>query len=325
MNHKKNPVLVLGAGGFLGSSITRFLLQQGWKVRGFDHRWNSKEWQPYADNSGFQVQEDSIFDKEALRHALQDVKTVFNFLSFSVPNTSPGFLQNEVQTTLQSLEILLSTMVETGANRIIFPSSGGTVYGNTGRLPAKETDVLEPLSSYGMGKLLSEEIIRFYNRIHGFQYFILRISNVYGAHRIYRLSQGVIDVFLENILFQTPLKIWGNPDNVRDYLFIDDLLDVILELILQKDRTSMILNVGSGEGTSLREIMNTIRRVTRFDPPWSVDPDQFYGISYNVLDTSLIRNKIGWTPKYNIEQGIMEAWHRKQLAFSEVKKNNRQK
>jgi UDP-glucose 4-epimerase len=242
---------------------------------------------------------------------------VFHFISFSIPSSSPGFLRNEVQTTLQAMEMLLTAMAETGTQKIIFPSSGGTIYGETNGRPARETDPLNPLSSYGLGKLLCEEMIRFYGRVHNLQYLILRGSNVYGAPRLHRISQGIIDVFLERIMKGEELTVWGNPGNVRDYIFIDDFIDALFALLNLDGGGSRIINIGSGEGVSVRAIIKVIAKLIGAEPAWRLDRQAYSGIPYNVLDVSLLRGLVGWKAKYSLEDGIAEVWRRKRAASSE--------
>lgn len=313
--------LVLGASGFLGSHLVASLLRAGRKVRAFDQHWTISQWAPFFESGLLEVCEASVFDEDALHRSLQGVDTVFNFLSFSVPSTLPEFLHNELRTTLQAMDLVLTSMVATGAQTIFFPSSGGSIYGETGGRQTRETDPLKPLSSYGMGKLLCEEMIRFYGRVHGLRYMIVRPSNVYGAPCLRRSSQGVIDVFLEEIREGQPLTVWGNPDNIRDYIFIDDFIGAVLRLLDLDDKDSRVLNIGTGKGVSVREIVSLIRRIVGSESEERLDPTKFSGISYNVLDISLLCNLTGWQPCYSIDEGITEAWRRKQITGPDAKGN----
>jgi UDP-glucose 4-epimerase len=212
---------------------------------------------------------------------------------------------------MQALENVLTTMVASDVPRIIFPSSGGTIYGEIGHRPARETDELRPLSSYGMGKLLSEQIIRFYHRLHNIEYSIMRIANAYGAKRLERISQGLIDVFLEKCQAGEELVLWGDVDQVRDYIFVDDVMDAMLGLLDLEDPLSTIVNVGSGSGTSIGEVLSIMKKVIGHSMQWKVKGEYYAGIPYNVLDITKITKLIGWTPRYTLQAGIEETWHRK--------------
>ena len=315
MRIKESPVLILGASGFIGSYLTAALLKDGWRVRAFSRRFDTEQKSDFAAMGELEVIEASIFDETALDRALQDVSTVINLVTFSVPSTSPVSLQNELNTTLQALSLLLSQMIKNRVKHLIFPSSGGTIYGNLGNCAASERDLPAPVSSYGMGKLLCEEMIRFHHRVHGLEYLILRISNPYGAGRIRRVSQGVIDVFLEQIRAGQALCLWGGLDNVRDYIFIDDLIEIMLNLLELEITDSLTLNIGSGRGTTLRDLLSIITQVTGYEPEYRIESGNFAGIPYNVLDIARLQNLTGWEPAYTIEEGISEAWRRKQFPF----------
>ena len=147
--------------------------------------------------------------------------------------------------------------------------------------------------------------------VHGLQHLIVRPSNPYGANSFSRQSQGVIDVFLEKILAGQPLSIWGNVDTVRDYIFIDDLIEAFIRLTEVDDAASRIVNLGSGHGASLFDVVQSIGRVTQRQPEWSVDPEKYAGVSSCVLDISRLKELTGWKPNYALDQGIEEAWRRK--------------
>ncbi len=311
MSNSAPPILVLGANGFLGSHVTMALLSAGRKVRGFDCRWDLPKWTTFLARGDLDIHQDSISSDDSLRRALEGVDTVINLLSFSVPSTSPKFLQVELEATLSAMDRLCASMVQSGASKLVYISSGGAIYGEGTGAPARESDPLLPTSSYGMGKLMCEEIVRFYGRVHGLQYLIVRPSNPYGASLFSRKSQGVIDVFLEKILAGQSLDIWGNINAVRDYIFIDDLVEALVSLIGRDDASSRILNLGSGCGTSLQDVIECIGRVTSRRTEWSVDPQKFSGVSSCVLDISALQELTGWKPRYSLDQGIQETWRRK--------------
>jgi UDP-glucose 4-epimerase len=306
--------LVLGANGFLGWAACLQLMEAGWQVVGFDKNWDVRRPTEASADKALEVHEASVFDREALRSAMKGADAVFCFLSFTIPATTPGFLQVELQTTLQALENVLATMVEVGAHRVVFPSSGGTIYGDMGKRPARESDVLRPLSSYGVGKLLSEHMILFYARVHMIKFTIMRVSNAYGASRIHRTSQGLIDVSLERLLRGDTPALWGNADHVRDFVFIDDVLEAMLRLLELKQPESLIVNVGTGVGSTLREVLSVIERVAGVAINWRHEHGFYAGIPYSALDTGLLRSLTGWAPSYTLEEGIREAWRRKSLA-----------
>lgn len=307
----EQPILVLGAGGFIGSHLTKSLLKAGWRVRAFSRRFDSKEVRKLGHSNRIQIHEGSVFDEGALTKAVEGVSTVVNLLSFSVPTTSPNLPEAELATTVQATNLVLSAMIKCGAQRLVFPSSGGTIYGEVGNRPATEKDPAAPLLSYGLGKLISEEMIHFYSRMYGLSYLILRISNAYGAARIRRVSQGVIDVFLEQVYAGQPLHVWGKLDTVRDYIFIDDLMDAFLKLLQTDHERSDTINVGSGTGSSLRQVLEAIEEVTGHAPTIHRAEEGAAGLAYNVLNNENLRSLIDWNPQFDLRAGIRETWNRK--------------
>jgi UDP-glucose 4-epimerase len=304
-------VLVLGANGFIGSHVTARLLKDGWRVRAFYRRLDPLLIAGLRPYDNFEAVEGSVTDEQALGQALRGTNSVLCFTTFSFPATAPQSLHYELQTTLAAMELLLRLMQKEGVKNLIFPSSGGTVYGDIGSRRATEADVLQPMSSYGLGKAICEEMIRFYQRVHHLQPCILRISNVYGAPRIKRTLQGVIDVFLERLKANQPLKVWGATDIVRDYIFIDDVVEVIVKGLSSEVAHPQVINVGTGIETTIRDVILTIEEVTGLQCKYEIEATNFSGVRYNVLDTSLLKKTYHWMPAYDLKTGIRTAWMRK--------------
>lgn len=300
--------LVLGASGALGLGLSKRLSAQGWKVRAVSLEWDNDASAAISADPNIEQIEGSIFEKEILESALAGVSHVFNFISLSVPSTSPTFAEIEVNQTIRGLDMVLSAMVRAGVRHLIYPSSGGTIYGDTGGAPAREDSPLLAMSSYGAGKILSEELIKFYSRVHGLQYRILRISNIYGYPVSRRVSQGVIDIFLNKLSKDQELEIWGGEDIVRDYLFIDDLFDAITALLELPEGNNLTVNVGSGQGVTLHRIIEALAEVTGKIPAVKRKTSHYAGVPYNVLDCSLLKSLTGWEPQHSLQSGIEKLW-----------------
>ena len=310
--------LVLGASGALGLGLCKHLSSLGWKVKAFSRSWDNDSSVAISSDSGIKLIEGSIFEADVLEDALEGVTHVFNFVSFSVPSTSPTFAEIEINQTLRGLDTILSAMVRAGVRNFIYPSSGGTIYGDTKGIPASENFPLLAISSYGAGKILSEELIKFYSRVHGIQHRIIRISNIYGYPVSRRVSQGVIDVSLNKLRKDQDLEIWGPKDIVRDYLFIEDLYDAITALLELPDMQNLTVNIGSGQGATLEKIIQVLTEVTGKTPVIHSKPSHYAGIPYNVLDCSLLASITGWKPKHTLESGIEKIWNNKMYAMDHV-------
>ena len=300
--------LVLGASGAIGLGLSKHLASQGWQVRAFSLEWDSEASAALAADPRIEQIEGSIFEKDALDKALIGVTHVFNFISFSVPSTSPAFAEIEVNQTLRGMDTVLSAMVRAKVSNLIYPSSGGTIYGDTGGVPACENFPLRAISSYGAGKILAEELIKFYGRAHGLHYRIMRISNIYGYPVTRRVSQGVIDIFLNKLRNDQDLEIWGPDTIVRDYLFIDDLFDATSALLQLPDGDDLTVNVGTGCGVTLERIVQVLAEVTGKTPRVHCKSSHYAGIQYNVLNCSLLERMTGWLPRHSLEAGVGKLW-----------------
>lgn len=299
--------LIIGGTGFIGSSIAFALVAEGWNVRILDIVDNGR-----FKDSDIEIISGSINNADVIRRALKDVTTVFYFASHSMPSANPNFLSNEIDISLKCLDLVLSKMVEMNIKRIVFPSSGGTIYGDINEGRAKEDNRLVPLSSYGAGKLLSEEIVKFYSRVHGIRYLVIRIANVYGCPFERKISQGAIDIFIQNILSNRPINIWGGAEEtVRDYIFIDDLCSAIIRLVKEVYSESQVYNIGTGHGHTLREIICTIEEIMDKQADVKIEKAKGFGIKRNVLDVSKILREVRWQPQYTLYEGIKETLRRK--------------
>ena len=302
--------LVLGASGAIGLGLSKHLASQGWQVRAFSLEWDNDASVAISANPAIERIAGSIFEKELLDKALEGITHVFNFISFSVPSTSPAFAEIEVNQTLRGVDTVLSAMVRANVRNLIYPSSGGTIYGDTNGIPALENFPLLAISSYGAGKILAEDLIKFYGRVHGLHYRIMRISNIYGYPVSRRVSQGVIDIFLNKLRNDQDLELWGSSDIVRDYLFIEDLFDAISALLQLPDGQDLTVNVGSGYGVTIERIIQVLAEVTGKNPTVHSKPVHYAGIPYNVLDCSLLKTMTGWKPHQTIESAIKKLWRK---------------
>ena len=155
---------------------------------------------------------------------------------------------------------LLEMMRKYKVNRIVFLSSGGTVYGLPKALPFTENSPTDPICSYGITKLAIEKYLHLFHHLYGMQYLILRPSNPYGPlHTSNR--QGLINVLLRKIMADETITIWGDGQVVRDYIYIEDMADIIFRLI-DSNVTNQIVNIGFGNGLSILAILDILK--TRF-------------------------------------------------------------
>ncbi len=184
-----------------------------------------------------------------------------------------------------------------------FLSSGGTVYGDS-KIPHKEEDELNPKTLYAKSKVRIEKLLQ----ESGMNWMILRLSNPYGGYQLANRQQGVIPILFEKARNQEIFEVWSDPASSRDYLYIQDMAEVIFSLI-QRKVENKIVNVGSGMATSLQEVIETVQEEMGF-----IQTERKEGpiksISDNVLDISQLKQLTGFTPQITIKEGIKKEFNR---------------
>jgi len=246
-------VLVLGANGFIGSHLVDRLVKDGYLVRAFDRFNGTTLFNP--------APEIELFNGDFLNHndlesSLQDVSYVIHLVSTTNPATSDKDPLIDLNTNVEGSIALFQKCVENGKiERIIFASSGGTVYGDDypGR-PFAETDATKPVSPYGIGKLTIENYLRYFNKSDGQDYTVFRIANPYGGRQRNIRHQGIIPVIINNITNDLPITVFGDGTMVRDYIYIHDLIEIITTS-LNMSLGHKTYNVGSGVGVSVNELI----------------------------------------------------------------------
>ena len=293
--------LVLGGNGFLGHYITRELVYNGEVVRCIERR------TPRTEDvlSGVEYIIGDAFDGAFLKSNMRDVSTVYYFISTSMPNSGEKNLGKEIEVTLKSLDNLLSIMVQLGVRNIVYPSSGGAIYGNQLGQRVSEDVLLKPTTPYGVGKQLSEEILKYYSLNYSINANVFRVGNVYGSKQLRDKPQGAVDVFVQSTLKNEPIKIWGDATkSIRDYIYLEDAAAAIVQTSLLRLSGFNIFNIGTGIGTSIQELINIIEKKMDRKVKIEFQPQKTSGVNGIILDCSRIHKTTGWMPKVDIESGI---------------------
>jgi UDP-glucose 4-epimerase len=295
-------VLVIGGNGFIGSRLVTRLRTAGDVVRVADLG------KPRADFewSGVDYRQLSLADGEAVTQALVGMDVVFHCASSTVPSTSNLDPVRDIEQNLVGAVNLLEAMRKSAVRRIVYLSSGGTVYGHPTIVPVPETHDLNPISSYGVVKVAIEKYLFMYQSLYGIEPVILRPSNPYGPGQLPTGLQGLIASFLGKVAVGEVLPIWGDGEVVRDYLYIDDLVDMLF--VAAHHTATGIFNVGSGQGHSVNHIVGVIAEVTQRDTKVLRMESRSFDVRRVVLDISQAREVFGWTPRTELPDGMMQAW-----------------
>jgi UDP-glucose 4-epimerase len=299
---KKQKVVVLGGCGFIGSHLARALVAEDYSVRIFDKLYASHELIQDIESS-IEVFEGDVERPQDVLNALSGASLCFHLIHTTVPGSSmedPGF---DVQSNVVSSVRWMAQMDRTSVKRLIYISSGGTVYGIPQSNPITEDHPTNPISSYGISKLCIEKYALLYGQLYGIHTCILRPSNVYGEGQRLNIGQGLIGVYANQLLHGEPIEVWGDGTVRRDYLYVRDLIGGILDLI-KYEGPFRVFNISAGVGHSILEVIGILEEVLRKEPRIIFKPSRRFDVPINVLSPSRLINETGWKPQITLKDGI---------------------
>ena len=294
--------LVLGGAGFIGSHLAKALLAAGHRVRVFD-RPHLDRMAGLSADGGPETTTGDFLNPQALEPALRGVEAVFHLISSTLPKPSNDNPAYDVETNVVGTLRLIELCRAHGVRKLIFASSGGTVYGATGAAAIDETHATLPTCSYGIHKLMVEKYLHLAHTLHGLDYRVLRPGNLYGPGQRLDVAQGAAGVFLDRAMRGEPIRIWGDGSVVRDYVYVADAVQAFVGA-LDFEGTQRVFNVGSGAGVSLNGLVAEIQAL--LGRPVAVE----YGVAraldvpFNVLDSSLARRHLGWSAQTPLREGL---------------------
>ena len=312
-------ILVTGGAGYIGGTVALRLLSAGHKVFIYDNFCHGhRDLVP----AGTRLVEGDVADRAKLERLLREetIDGVMHFAALIEAGESMKhpelFFRNNTASTLTLLEAMLAA----GVNRLVF-SSTAAVYGEPERTPIEETAALAPTNAYGESKLLAEHMLRWMNLIHGLRYASLRYFNVAGAvegrGEAHEPESHLIPLILDVALGRRQnIKIFGKdyptPDGtcIRDYVHVGDLADAhILAFEALGTRSRLIYNLGNGKGFSVREVVESARRVTGHAIPVVEEPRRPGDPAVLVASSRKIMEELGWKPWYGaLDEIVRSAW-----------------
>jgi UDP-glucose 4-epimerase len=294
--------VVLGGGGFIGSHLVERLLAAGHAVRVFDLN-DPGPAGGYPRRGDVEWVSGNFLDADAVRRALSGREAAFHLVSTTLPGTSNADPAADVETNVVGTLRLLDAWRGAGGGKLLFVSSGGTVYGVPRTVPITEEHPTHPRSSYGITKLAIEKYLELYRVLHGLDYCVLRVSNPYGERQRVASGQGAVTTFLHRAHRREPIEIWGDGRVVRDYLYVGDVADALVRALGHRGERRVI-NIGSGVGRDLNEVVAAIERVLGRPVERRHAPGRNFDVPANVLDVSLARAELGWTPSTTFDDGL---------------------
>ena len=291
MSLKGKNCLVLGAGGFIGRHLCGALARGGALVHGFGHL------PAFPGAPPVRFTQAEFTDLAALTAAVQGVDIVFHLLGgINLDASARDPIADLMGNTVASVR-LFERCQQAGVRKIVFVSSGGTVYGVPKSLPIGEADATDPISAYGINKLMVEKYLQLYAHGGGAQALSLRVANPFGEFQNPFRRQGLIAALIETIQSGRPVEIWGGGGDVRDYLYAGDVAEALVAAA-QYDGPALVLNVGSGIGRSVLEVLDSVCEALG-QRPVAVrhQPARDADVPANVLDISFTQRELGWAPR----------------------------
>ena len=299
MNDKR--VMIIGAGGFIGTNLTCRLILDEYKLICADL--------PDVDLSIAQDHEAKIVrgslcdDPVDIYRALDGVDTVYHLVSTTCPTNSNSAIAKEAQDNIVATIRLLDECVKNKVKKVVFLSSGGTVYGKDHDGVLSETDATSPISSYGIQKLVIEKYLFLYKELYGLDYRIVRLSNPYGPYQRPDGVQGLVAACTWRMLKGEPIQIYGDGSVIRDYIYIEDAIEGIINI--SSDRAKYRLyNLGSGIGISVKEIVDTVGRVLNTRPDIINSPARQVDVPKNILNIDRYEAEFGSPIHIELDEGI---------------------
>lgn len=297
---KNMTCLVTGGAGFIGSHLVDKLVSKGYKVVVIDNlstgsrkNLNSKAVFYKLDIQSFKVAK--VFKKEK-------PQALFHFAAQIDVRESVNDPMKDAKINILGSLNLLENCVKYGTKKVIFASTGGTIYGKTDVVPTPENYPSRPISPYGVAKLTIENYLHYYHVVHGIPYIALRFANVYGSRQDPMGESGVIAIFINHLLSGKIPVIYGNGKQTRDYVFIDDVVEAAFKAFQKKAVGKF--NIGTGKETSVEKLLKELKDITGSKLKARRAPVRLGEQQRSSLLCLRAKKELGWSPKWDIKKGL---------------------
>jgi UDP-glucose 4-epimerase len=292
--------LILGGSGFLGSAICAQLTAAGEQVCVFDRN------PPHAAGVSF-IEGDFTRERDWAA-VLAGTDVVYHCVATTTPGSGDRDPQHDLDTNVSPTLRLLEAAAHKRI-RVVFLSSGGSVYGLPERIPIPENHPTNPICAHGVSKLTVEKYLHFYSHRHGLGYAIARISNPFGEHQDLTGRQGIVGNFIRKALKGELAEVWGDGSIVRDFIYVDDVACALVRLG-EYSGPETLFNIGSGCGRSVKDVIRDIGLVTGCKLQVRYTAGRPQDVASNVLDIQKVKTVLGWRPTIGFEEGLRRtvAW-----------------
>lgn len=301
MESKQLKTLILGGCGFIGTHLVNALREDGTPMVVFDVNADSEQSTPSCVYIQGEFSDQALLERVIDQHGITHIA---HLVSTTLPKSSnedkPYDLSSNVIQTLHLLDMCVKYQVQ----KVLFMSSGGTIYGAPSCVPVAEDHPNDPICSYGISKLAIEKYLFLYHHLHGLNYIALRAANPYGPGQNPFSGQGIIANFIHKMHTQQPLEVWGNGNTIRDYFYVRDLVNLTKLALFSKENG--VFNAGSGVGVSINELITTLRSVVGQHAEVIYKEQRCLDVPAIVLDCTAAESRFGWRADTNLQSGIQE-------------------
>ena len=293
--------LITGAAGFLGSSLANYLVREGHQVRGLD---DLSAGDPQSLSTEILFTRGDVNDRPKLWTLLQDVDCVYHLAARVSVSESMLYPREYNAANVGGTVSLMEAMRDVGVRRVVFISSGA-VYGDQGQQPLKESASPNPRSPYAVSKLAAEYYVRTIGDLWGIETVILRVFNAYGpGQRLPPSHAPVIPNYLRQAMRGGTLVMHGEGTQTRDYVYVDDVVSAMISAATAPSINHLVINVGSGKETSIRDLVRLIIEVAGVKIEAIVNPHHDPGVSHMCASIDLAHEKLGYQSRFSLEQGL---------------------
>jgi len=293
--------LITGAAGFLGSSLANQLAREGHQIRGLD---DLSTGDPHALGPDVHFTRGDMNDRPKLWTLLQEVDVVYHLAArVSVPE-SILYPRDYNNVNVGGTVALMEAMRDVGVRRVVLASSGA-VYGDLGNQPLKESVTANPRSPYAVSKLAAEYYVRTIGGLWGIETVSLRIFNAYGPGQHLPASHPpVVPHYLRQAQRGGTLVVHGDGSQTRDYVYVDDVVSGMVAAATAPNVDGMMVNIGSGNETSVSELIKCVQEVTGSNAEVIYNPKTSGGVSRLCADLTLAKEKLNYRPSIGLAEGL---------------------
>ena len=299
--------LVTGGAGFIGSTLVDRLLAEGWEVDAVDDL-STGTLSNLTDARANRNHRFTFHRLDVRRPDVSDLitrrkpDTIFHLAAQASVRESVARPTFDAEVNIVGSLNVFEGAVEAGVRKLVFAGSGGTLYGIPEVVPVGEDHRQAPASPYGVSKKAVGDYLHSYRALHGLEYTVLALANVYGPRQDPHGEAGVVAIFAGQLLEPARPTIFGDGEQTRDFVYVDDVVDAFVRATHRGD--GLLLNIGTGVETSVQDLFDTMGWLTDFDEPARYAMARPGELQRSALDPTRAGNHLGWKPWTDLEDGL---------------------